>query len=162
MVEHKNNSITQWAQRKLRTKVGQNLTDDVSALVATLEIGPVLTEIYSTNPSTSASTNTAFTLPTEKDFYLVSASYAIVKDATCDSADGQAFCRATVNGAVKTLFGFPLLTLTAQQYNETVFFDPPLKIDRGGVLQITAPTFTVGKFSRVGTYIGYYEETTAT
>ena len=162
MARHYNPSIAQRALRILNSKAGDTISDEVANLVAVLPIVPTSTEIYSSNPSTSASSSTAFTLPSDKDFYLTAVSYSIEKDATCDAADGQALLRAFANGSNRTIIGFPILTLTAQRFSLSLNLNPPLKVERGGTLTITAPTFTAGKFSRVGTFIGYYEEVTQT
>jgi len=99
-----------------------------------------------------------FTAPSDKDTYLTGISYGLIKDV---NATATLFnIRGTFGGVVNTsLKVIPCLTLTAQQTDGNIQFNPPMKIDRGSQLQISTDTNVANWLIKVTAY-GYNVETT--
>lgn len=159
MVKHNNASIAIDAARILATK-GDFLLDEVDGPVAVIPIERYSNIIFLTNGTTSASSNTAGTAASDKDTYITGCSLAIIKDATCDVADGVVAARITVEGVIKNVLTLPVLTLTAQATQLSIAFRYPIKVDRGSALQVVQGTYTAGKFLRSIVFHGYTVETT--
>lgn len=160
MARHYNPSIAERIQRIFSFKAGDTLDNNVTGIVGVIPITPISREQFASSVSASSSTNTVKALVDGKDFYITGVWASYVKDATCDAGDGTFSVRATIDGSMKDLFAFTLLTLTAQSDSVFIPLEKPIKVDRGGTLQISQPTFTAGKFRRSVTYVGYYEEVT--
>jgi len=78
--------------------------------------------------------------------FLRSISMSYVKDATCDRATGSTSIGIIQKGQTtsKNIIGFALLTLTAQQFHETLIFDPPIELKPLSSIRGNSDTFTVG------------------
>lgn len=107
----------------------------------------------------SSSAATLFTTPSDRDFYLTSASLSLIKDATCDKATGSLAINATINGSTRAILSLPTLTLTAQNIAVANNFSNPIKIDRGTAIQRSTFSFTAGTAAFDATITGYTEET---
>ena len=73
---------------------------------------------------------------------------SIIKDATCDGADGNIQWNITQNQITRTFCSFPALTLTAQSITSSLFFDKPVICDENTLIQAASFTFTAGKCRR--------------
>lgn len=101
------------------------------------------------NTQTSA---TVYTVPSDKDFYLVTATLAVIKDATATSTASA--LTVTIEGTASTILRIPGITLTAQSEAITASFPIPIKVDRGTNITISNTT-NVANILEFGTIIGY-------
>jgi len=156
MAKHNNPSIVERCLRIFNTKF-DNVSDDVTGIIANVEIIPNTTYFIHTTRTTSGSGNVT-TIPSTKKTYLTNISYEYVKDATCDNADGTMTVTVNINGTSTALLTVPILTLTAQTQRVNLAFKNPILVDKGAVVSFSSTTFTAGKLSRMCSLYGYQEE----
>lgn len=155
-------SIVENAQRVLATKAFDALSDEVQGPFAVIPITSIQKVVKSAgNTASGASNNVWAATPSDKDFYLCRAQVNFLKNATCDVADGTLLLQATIDGAIVQLARYSILTLTAQEINSEIVFNPPIKLDRNTAITLNQGTFTAGKFTRCGTISGFTQETTS-
>lgn len=104
--------------------------------------------------SNTTGTKTALNSSANFDVFLSCIEASMIKDATCDVADGVLQIQTTINGATVILGYFSVLTTTADSQSIVVPISPPLKIDRSAPVNITG-SFTAGKMVRSLTVYGY-------
>jgi len=96
---------------------------------------------------------TMFTAPTDRDFFLTSASLNNQSDVSCDNT--TITMAVTPEGAApEQVLLFSKITLTVFQHGETVHFNPPIKIERGSGIDFGS-VFTVGVSVSGATLTGY-------
>ena len=100
--------------------------------------------------STSSASNSLLTTSGKPgDYYLYGASINMIKDSTCDNADGTFSIEITGFDNQGVSFArIPLLTLTAQERILSFILPKPIRIKAGSAVSLSQPTFTVGKFRR--------------
>ena len=152
-MQTQNPLIGQIFRDEAKTTLSEGFPQNISSSIQpVLDISPSLhkypTDVKTTEPTTSGSTNLAATTSDVKRTFLHGIAISYAKDATCDAADGQYRARCVINGVSKIIISFPLITLTAQSASMYVQFDRPMLVDKSSALSITQPTFTVGKFLR--------------
>jgi hypothetical protein len=108
----------------------------------------------------SATGQTIYTTPMDKDFYLVAATLSFVKDAACDAITSRIHMRVSVDGVVIYVLTLSTLTLTAQNQSISVSPAIPIKLDRNTVVSFVMDTYAAGLRAISGTIIGYTVETT--
>lgn len=133
-------------------------------VVPVMEVNPKMLRrvnvMFDSNRTTSG-TATFATLSSDKDFFLTGFSVCIAKDAVCDTATGTAgLTIPLVDGNNKYITSFSIITLTAQQFSESVEVKTPIPCKRGGTITM-AGTFGAGVYIRSATIRGYYTETSA-
>lgn len=160
MARHYNPSIGDRINRIFRFKAGDAIDNDVEGLYAVVPVTPVCRIVRSVS-SQSTGNMSAYTTPTDKDFYLTAIQASFAKDATCDVASGPGRVSVVIDGATQYILEFALLTLTAQSDAVVIVFPYPVKIDRTSSIAWTN-TFTAGAMARTLTLVGYTEEATAT
>ena len=106
----------------------------------------------STNTATSV---TVYSVSSDKFFYLCSLDYGVVKDVTSDVATGRISMTATIDGVSQVIATIPILTLTAQQIIISKSFNPPLRVDKGGIITIANAASTAGTINKSATITGY-------
>lgn len=124
-----------------------NLSNEkIPNIVPTAEVNPRLVKVSKvyTSIKTTTGSGTSFTPNANQDCYIRSVTLSIIKDATCDTADGSNNWNCYVDG-LQQYFYIPLLTLTAQNNSKTWTFTPALKIDRGTAIGWGNNTFAAGK-----------------
>jgi hypothetical protein len=151
MVKHYNPSIVQNAQRILNTK-GDNLSDEVSGLIATIPIIDVVKIVRSFNKTT---TGNSTILTPDRDFYLTGIQLNVSKDAASDST--SVAISGTIDGASRDLCRIPMQTLSVYTTQYSRDFSIPIKIDTNTAISVSC-SFTVGTQTAVGIIYGYYEE----
>ena len=105
---------------------------------------------------TTTGSGTIYTTPTDKDFYLVSASLSFIKDATCDQATGtSAAVNVVIDGTTVSTVSTSGLTLTAQSGEVSLSSGYPIKVDRGTTITIGGGAYTVGTLCRAATIQGF-------
>jgi hypothetical protein len=130
-------------------------------VVPVMEVNPNLlrkANIYVGTGSAASGTSTVYTTPTNKDFYLIGISMALIKDATCDTATGKVTINGTPDGLAQLeLIGIPIITLTAQSASISRDFIMPILLKRNTTINSTQ-TYTAGLSSRTFSIIGYVVE----
>lgn len=107
----------------------------------------------------STSSQTLYTTPSDRDFYLTGACLSIDKSATCDIASGRYTMVCTINGtANQAILSVAITTLTAQSQSVSLSFPTSIKVDRGTVIALSAASFSAGTFVRAGSIVGFTEE----
>jgi len=109
--------------------------------------------------STSGGASTIYTTPTDKDFYLVSATIGVAKTVLCDTATARYSISVVIQGTTRAVLAVPLATLTASSQVATLTFNPPIKVDRGTIISSGTPTFTAGELNRNVSIVGYISDT---
>jgi hypothetical protein len=141
-------SISHATGIKLRAdELPQEIGKDIQI---TLESNPLLTkycDVAREGHSILTGTITIYTTPADKDFYLTSIYFSLVKDVLCDVATGRAVVTTMIEGATRELIGFGIITLTAQNNSLAISFPYPLKIDRNSAI-IQGSTTTAGTIVR--------------
>jgi len=155
MAKHYNPSIAENAARILNTKNGEHVNSEITPfLQPVIPINSVCNIVRSVTTTAFA---TIFTTPSDKDFYLTSATMSIQKAA--DSDVTLLHFQVTIGGVALNVMTQAFLTLTAAQETVTLALVPPIKIDRN-------TTIVVGNNSSAGTNLtsgnltGYTVETT--
>lgn len=154
MAKHYNPSISERAQRQFNFK-GDSLTDEITGPVAVIPIQPFVRNLVRAT-STATAALTAFTTPSDKDYFLTGLTLGITKDAACDNSTVQV--AVTVAGVQTIIVDVPTQTLTAQSTQVPVMFNPPIRLDRNQPIQVFG-TFTVGTMRKNLCLYGYTEET---
>lgn len=128
-------------------------------IVPVMEVNPKLlrrANIVDGNArSTSGATVIIYTTPSDRDFYLTSLQWYLVKTAACDSATAAATITVVIDGATKSLVRYGEITLTAQEISESTTFTVPIKLDRGSAITFNSGTFTAGAKVYGGSITGY-------
>lgn len=103
----------------------------------------------------NATTANVYTTPSDQDFYVCSASLAMIKDASATST--AISLSVTINSATVNLLAVPSITLTAHTEAIAVSFPYPIKIDRGSNIQIVSSTNVANILAR-GQITGFVVE----
>lgn len=90
----------------------------------------IVRDVFAVN----AVTGLLFTTPADKDFYLVSAEVAVIKDVTSQSTSTD--IQISVEGTVRRLIGIPGITLTVQNSAVSINFPKPVKVDRNTAINL--------------------------
>lgn len=147
------------AIQQMRDSVPNQIAEKV---VPTMEVNPFLlkkTNLIVNSSKSTTGNGTVYTTLTDRDTYLTGINLHMIKDVTCDTADGTAcFVSFVQGGQTKYPVAISGITLTAQNESRVVLFANPVKLDRGSVVQISG-TFTAGKMIRNATIFGYTVET---
>lgn len=88
--------------------------------------------------SNATAANMYANTPSDKDFYITSASLSMIKDATATTT--QVSINVPINGAATNLLTLPGITLTAQNQSISISFHHPLKVDRNGLIRVVSAT----------------------
>jgi hypothetical protein len=112
--------------------------------------------------SSSTASITAYTTPTNQDFYMTGCSLSMVKDAANDGATANIAIGCFVGGVVRYPLVIATLTLTAQSQTVAISFQKPIKVDRNTAITVACGTFTAGSRRVEGTINGYIDEASNT
>lgn len=153
---HYNPSISEDTNRILNLKSGDNNNEVGDHIQPTIEIQPKA--IVRSAGQTASGIMTVFTTPIDKDFYITGYALGYVKDVLCDTATGDIALTIVIDGVTRSLFPFPILTLTAQSDTATGCVVPPIKVDRGTQINLGG-TFGAGNMRRTASIYGFFRET---
>lgn len=134
--------------------------DLIPTAVPVFEVSPKKTKSNNPKVTTKSVTGSSTILvPTTEETYVVTGIHvSIIKDATCDIADGVITLQATIGGIATLIASWGVLTTTAQAINEYIDFSVhPIKLDVNSSMILTG-TFTAGKLVRTVTVYGYIDE----
>jgi len=106
--------------------------------------------------STTTGTMTVKTFDSDSKVlsYITGINWGYVKNVTCDIASGNIVVQVKVGGNTLNLLVAPVLTLTADSFNQVVQFPNPILVDQGSTLSVTG-TFTAGSCVRACVVQGY-------
>lgn len=144
-MKHYNPHLINSSQKVFNFKGGENIEEVAEFIQPVKEILPRLNFVNNTQATSTGTLSLG--VPSTGDFYLYGLSYSLVKDAVCDQATGRININVTVDGTTRTLWGYPIITLTAQSINVVLRFDYPLRLDRSSTISQSS-TYTVGVQSR--------------
>jgi hypothetical protein len=102
--------------------------------------------------TTNATTSTAYTTPTDRDFYLTAAALNVIKDVTSTSTASRLL--VNISGSLRTILEITGITLTVQQEVTSISFPFPIKLDRGTTITVTNST-NVANCSSKGIIYGF-------
>lgn len=120
------------------------------------EVNRRVANVVRSGSFTASGTNTIFTTPTNRDFFMTGITLSICKDATCDIASGRIAITANVGGTSRDLIAISVLTTTAERDTISLEFAVPVKIDRSAAIATGGnTTFAAGNLVRSVTIYGY-------
>ena len=129
-------------------------------VVPVMEVNPKLlrrSDFVVTSNKTTSGSQSVYTVPVNRDFFITSLCFGFIKDVTCDAATGDITLAASIGGVSGIILRIPILTLTADSKTIVLNFPNGLKIDRGSTISIgTNPTYTAGLMSRSVSIFGYH------
>jgi hypothetical protein len=135
-------------------KVPNRLGDTV---VPVMEVNPKMMRraniVRGGTSNTSSSTSSIYTTPTDKDFFLTTVSYYVIKDAASDNIVNTVVVSVDGSGD-QTLLSVPGITLTASNYGTSINFPSPIKLTRGSTIRMSS-SFTIGVLIRGLNITGY-------
>lgn len=157
MVNNYNTSISKRATDLLNVRDGTFFDNNLgNKIIPVIDINkPIVNVVVSASTATTG-TATAYTTPTDKDFYLTGAVLSFQADATADNT--SVFFTATINGVGTPIVNFRKLTTTATTQAIPITFSEPIKIDRNTNITYTS-AFTVGACARSINLYGYISDT---
>jgi len=146
----------------IRGNANTNLPPKILAnqIIPVIDINPKhgrRANIVAGTVKTTSGSQTVYTTPANKDFYLTTVSYALIKDVACDMATGFSTITCTVDGASSNLIVQPIITLTAQNQVITISFPNPIKVDRNTLISFGG-TYAAGVCVRSASITGYTVE----
>lgn len=153
-MKHYNPTLSETALKKFKSKTGDMLPAFVDdKITPTVEIVPDSENIAS---NSTAATGTLSATPniTNKDLKITGIVASFSKNAACDVASGALDIRATIDGTVRNIARFAVLTLTAERDTLAISFVPALRIDRGTTIDFSG-AFTAGAMARTISAFGY-------
>jgi len=136
---------------------GENTNEVADFIQPVKEITPRI-NICRNLTSTNSTGGTIYSVPSDKDFYLISASVSVIKDVT--STSGYTRILATIDGVSQILLSIVGLSLTVQNDVVSIYFGPQgIKIDRGTNITLANNT-NVANITGQACIHGYTQETT--
>ncbi len=136
-------------------------------IVPTFETNPILLKFtefsdYRSYTATLGSSVTMKTTSSIKRTFLTAASIAIVKDAANDKSTGAFFITVTPKGGASTrILVVPVLVTTAQDVRDTIYFNPPLELEKNTTIEIPSFSYAAGTASFTAGFKGFELESSA-
>ncbi len=144
---------------RIQTSVDKIPNEFAEKVIPVCEVNPkVLRTLNVVNGANSVATGnlTAFTTPTDKDFYLDYIALGSDKNVTCDVATGRVYVQVTnYTGQASIICSLPVLTLTAESANIFICFPKSLRLQRNSTIVVAGKTFTAGAMAVTVNYGGY-------
>lgn len=155
-----NSDVTKGLAKNAGIQQSREKTPDELAekIVPVMETNPELLRktTFVENYARSATDATVRTIKSSnpnKKTYLTGAMISLVKDAACN-ATASLSITVTLGGATKTIISIRTLTLTAERADLYINF-PPLEIDPGTDVNLSAFSYAAGNASNIGIIYGY-------
>lgn len=111
--------------------------------------------IFGEGTANNAASAAIYTTPTNKDFYLTSATISLIKDVTATSL--ASWISFTAKGVARRILIITGLSLTVQDRMATITFPNPILLDRGTGVAVNNNT-AIAEISVVGGITGYTVE----
>lgn len=121
----------------------------------TFDVNPKYTDTIRSATSAITGSNTLYTTPRDKDFYITALSLGVTKDVANDCT--QVYIECTQGGVARRLIAIPVQTLTAESHRINLNFSYPIKCDRNTAISGVG-TFTVGTMTKTFTVMGFILE----
>ena len=118
-------------------------------IVPTVVLNPFskFCDIARSQSCSNATSATIYTTPTDRDFYLTSASLSVIKDVTSTSTFSSVFI-TLADGVTSDIIVLSEITLTAQTGEQSMNFSFPIKLARGINITIKNSTNVANIISR--------------
>lgn len=147
---------------KLQTAFDKVPSELAEKVVPVMEVNPKLLRktnlVLNGSRTASGAAITLITPSSDKKTFITGIRLSVVKDATCDASSSDFSIRGTIKDGGSTVFcSLPLLTLTAQDSNIFVKFDP-IELEPTKVLNMDSLTFTAGSAISSCNVYGYQIE----
>jgi hypothetical protein len=143
---------------KIQVSVDNIPSQLADKVVPVMEVNPKLlrrVNIIRHNNSTNATTVTIYTTPSDRDFYLTSATLSTHKDATSTALFSA--LSATIGGLTTYFMQLGFLSLTADSKSIALNFSIPIKVDRGSNIQVLNST-AVANVTSFASITGYIDD----
>jgi len=147
-IEVSKSIIDQTGAQSVSMKANMPIKEEITPVLELHKFSNILKQT-----SNSATANiTVYTTPSDKDFYLTSASIEITKNAACDNTEGRLL--VWVDNENLSVLKVLSQTLTAGSDHNNIVFPYPLKIDRGRSIQMVG-AFGAGALTKSCTITGF-------
>jgi len=150
-----NLSINQDLNRIFDLK-GENTAEVADFIQPVREIEPRI-NIARSASAINSTAGTIYATPSDKDFYLTSASLSVIKDVTSTSLRSDV--QVVIDGVTQSVLRISGITLTVQADSISQSYPISIKVDRGTNITVTNTT-NVGNVTASGCIQGYTQETT--
>jgi len=140
---------------KIQQAVDRIPNEIAEKVIPVMEVNPKLLRtinIIKNVYGTATGNLTVYSVPSNKDFYLVGADISAQEDAL--STNTATYIAATIDGAAVRILQLSKLTLTADSKNGSISFNTPIKIDRGTNITLSN-SFGAGAAVKTCTIYGY-------
>lgn len=136
---YKNNRIRDTIKQLLNLEMYQDKVpaEILEKIQLVIDVNPFQNEtcdVIATATAINSTSATLYTTPTDRDFYLCSASISMIKDVSSTSTSSS--LNATARGTAITLLAIPGITLTPQTSSNSIAFSPPILLDRGTIVNV--------------------------
>lgn len=160
MVKIYNSDVTKGLAKSAGIATAKEKVPDELAekIVPVFETNPDLLrkcDVWTSVTAANSLTTTIYTVPEDRDFYLVSASLSLIKDANATSTKTE--IRVPLNKSGVPILTIPSITLTAQDAQISVCFPFPIKVQRGSAIYFANST-NVGNINVSAGIAGYFDE----
>lgn len=158
MVAIQNSDAIQAIREAARLSVSEGFPQQLSmTCVPVMDMTPRNARKLTTFSTSTAITGSASIAAPGAGKRYVIFGYALdlIKDATCDTADGSLSITITQGGISKTLCAINLLTLTAQAVTSALSLPQVVECDENTAIALSSNTFTAGKMRRTITIYGF-------
>lgn len=159
MVKIQNDEIVKNFVDALKVSMSEGFPSEASAtVVPVMDVSPYRKPEAITATLNATGGADVYTAQAGKRLRIYGFMMSLVKDGTCDTADGNFSISFTQDQQTKTLGSLPLLTLTAQQNQAVVTLPYPIYTDINTAVSITSSSFTAGKMRRAVTLYAVEEQ----
>lgn len=159
---HNNDTIRELVKgANLQVGFDEIPSDLARSIVPTLEVNPEQyrkTTIIRKGTASNATSATAYTTPSDRDFYLVGCNLGVIKDVTATST-GSDIEVVPFGETITNILSIPSLTLTVQNDVVSMVLPFPMKLARGSTIKVLNTT-NVGNVRAMGNIWGYIDEMT--
>jgi hypothetical protein len=147
-----------------RLQVSQNLipSEFDNKLVFTAETNPKLmreTTVVRQSICSNSTSTTMYTTPTDRDFYLTSATISMIKDVTSTSTQSAINLTPFYENSVRSMLPIQGITLTPQSGQLTLSLPHPMKLARNTTIALVNGT-NVGNIISGACITGFIVENT--
>jgi hypothetical protein len=140
----------------LQTGFDQIPNELARSIVPTLEVNPAMfrrCNIVRGSSAINATTQTIYTTPTDRDFFLCGCSLNVIKDVTSTTTRSDIICNPDGDTS-QSVLRVSCLTLTPQTGQQSQVFPFPIKLKRGSNITVTNDT-NVANVTSSGCIVGY-------
>lgn len=145
---------------KLQTSTDPTPSEIADKVILVADVNPkharIINHITSSGQATSG-TNTIFTTPTDRDYYLIGCQVSLQKDILCDNTNVSLICTLPGGSAALSLLDVGTISVTPTTIIIAREFPVPILIKRGSSINLTG-TFTAGAMNRRASINGYFVE----